>query len=161
MEDLLGGLLSQNIADIEDLPTFKVPPQGFYKLLISKVDQKKVKLSGDREVPTLSLEFKVLDVMELKKPEEADEISKDDNGQYNQMFNETYFFIPGNDVQKTVQAIKTSYKEVASGLGCTDLNEMVRKMEGLEIYAVLEHRKDRDDKEKVYPRISNAKLATA
>lgn len=159
MSGILDNLLDQNISDIDDLPSYKVPPAGFYKLEITKAEQKEVKISGDRVAPTLQMEYKILEVVDLKDQSQATEINRDEGGQPNQVFNEAYFFIPGQDTSKTVAAIKTAFKEVASGLGFTTMSELVNGLNGLTIFATVEHRKDKDDKEKVYARVGNVKLA--
>jgi hypothetical protein len=156
---ILDSLLDQNVADIEDLPSYKVPPPGFYKLLIKQAEQKVVKISGDREAPCLNMGYKILEVMELKQGVDPKEINRDEAGQPNQEFNETYFFIPGQEHEKTVQAIKTAFKEVAEKLGLTTMKALVESLEGLEVYAVVENRKDKDDKERLYAKVTNVKLA--
>lgn len=148
---LLDTLLDQDLSEIADLPTFEIPPKGFYRLLVSKVEEKTVDLSGGKgKAPVIQFDYQVVEPLELEDESERELVKVGQN------FSESYFF--HNDPEKTKQAIKTTFKAVGESLGCKTLKELVEKLQGCEIAATVNHRKDKNDSEKIYAQIRNAQI---
>src|SRR4249919_1396204 len=91
---LLDSLLEQDLTEIADLPTYEVPPAGFYKLRVKSVEEKMVTLrDGKGEAPTININYEVLEALELADPSEAEKVKE------NMEFGEGYMFF--QDPEKT------------------------------------------------------------
>ena len=66
-------LLGMDLGDLEDLPEYVVAPPGTYLCLIGKKELKKV---GDN--PAVTVNFKIQEIVELAKPDEATEVKVGD-----------------------------------------------------------------------------------
>lgn len=157
MSGILDNLLDQDLDAIADLPSYEIPPDGFYKLLITKAEQKTVTIKDNKEAAVLDIGYKVMEVVELSDPTQRSLVENEDGSLKNIEFNETYFF--HNDPEKTKSAIKGVFQEVGTALGLKNLGAVVAALPSLEVYATLKHREDKNDKDKVYAKISNVKVA--
>ena len=66
-------LLGMDLGDLEDLPEFIVAPAGTYICSMGKKELKKV-----GENPAVTVNFKIVEVVELAKPDEAGEVKSGD-----------------------------------------------------------------------------------
>jgi len=150
---ILDELLSQNLNEIDDLPTYEAPPNGTYRLSIVKCEEKMVDTQKQKNVPVLDIGYKITEVLELTNEEEREEVKE------NHEFNESYFFL--DDKKKTMEAIATTFREVAIGLGIGNqpLNALVPMLKDLSIFATVKRRKDKNDDTKTYAQVRNARLA--
>jgi hypothetical protein len=62
-------LLGMDLGDLEDLPEFVTAPAGTYLCSLEKKELKKV-----GENPAVTANFKIMDIVELAKPDEAGEV---------------------------------------------------------------------------------------
>jgi len=149
---LLDTLLEEDLTTIADLPTYEVPPNGFYKLLIKGVEEKMVTLKdGKGDAPTININYVVKEAVEVSDPSESDKVKPD------MEFGEGYMFF--NNPEMTKSALKTTFADVAVRFGCKTLKDILEKLPGLEIYALVKQRKDKNDPDKVYAQIRNVKVA--
>lgn len=149
---LLDGLLDQNLSEIDDLPTYEVPPNGFYRLLVKSVEEKTVNTKNGEEA-ILDIKYIVKEALELSDPTQADQVKE------NQEFNESYFF--RNNAEMTTSALKTTFAEVALHFGYKKLSETLGNLKGLELFATVKRRIDSKDPEnvKTYAQVKGAKVA--
>jgi hypothetical protein len=150
MSDLLGSLLDQDLSEIAELPTYEIPPKGYYRLHIAKVEQKTADIKDSVAVPLIQVDYQVVECLEL-----ADETQREDV-KPNQIFSETFFFY--QDVEMTKKAIRTVYKDIGEKLKCKTLANLVESLQGLTVCAQVGHRKDKNDKDKFYAKLTNLVL---
>jgi hypothetical protein len=148
---ILDNLLEDDLSTINDLPTYEVPPKGFYKLRVKAVEDKMITLKDGAQAPVIQIDYIALEALELSDPTEEAKFKP------NMEFGESYFF--HNDPEKTKSALKTTFAEVSVRFGCKTLKEMLEKLEGLEVFATVNQRKDKNDAEKVYAQIRNVTVA--
>lgn len=157
MAGILDNLLDQDIADIADLPSYDVPPNGLYRLQGTKADEKQVKLANGTEAPVLDVGYKILEVVELSDPTQASALKVDEKtGNILQEFNETYFF--HNDPKRTMEAVKDAFKEAMTASGTTNVGKFFKEnFVGGEFFAVVKRRHDKE-KDRDFARVSNVRL---
>ena len=148
---ILDSLLEQDLDKIADLPTYEVPPKGLYRLLVKQVEEKMVTIKDGAQAPVIQIDYIALEALELADPTESEKFKP------NMEFGESYFF--HNDPEKTKSALKTTFGEVSVAFGCKTLKDTMEKLVGLEIFATVNQRKDKNDPEKVYAQIRNVKVA--
>src|SRR4051812_47166929 len=100
---MLESLLSTNLSDIADLPTYSVPPVGVYRLQIKKIEEKEIDLSKGGKAPVIQFDYVAKEAMELNDETQRAEFVPD------MEFGESYFF--HNDPQKTLSAMKATFDE--------------------------------------------------
>lgn len=137
-------LMDASIDAIADLPAFVVPPIGFYKLGLS-LERKAV-----NDKPCVQANFVVLETKELKN-------ASDVPVEVGTKFNSLYMM----DNQFGQGAFKALVAPLAGGLGLqgAKVSEVIQKVQNVQITATLKHRKDKEDKERVYPNIQDPQLA--
>ena len=118
---------------VEDIQGFLLPPKGFYRF---NIDECKLDLAGEKQVIKVTL--RIFETLELVNSEDT---PAPDGG----IFDQTYF--PGFGISQ----FKTEYGEIARDAGFTTFRELVDGLGGMEISGFVGHRKDKNDKEKVYP----------
>lgn len=151
---LLDGLLDQNLNTIADLPTYAVPPNGFYKLLVKKVEKKKITTkNGEEEI--LDIQYVVKEALELSDPAAEEARPAAEKVKEGQEFNESFFF--RNKPEMTLSALKTNFADVAATFNCQTLRETLDKLEGLEIAAQLKQRVDKES-DRVFAQLRNIKV---
>ena len=139
--DLSG--FAANLSDIEDLPSFEVPPKGSYKLLVS-MGTKKV-----NDKPGVTADFEVIDTVELAN-------SADKPVPAGSKFNTLYFL----DNEYGLGNMKKFLQPFASCFNTESVPELVKeKVQNVVIFATISHRVDREDKTKVYADVKNVSIA--
>jgi hypothetical protein len=158
---MFADLLDTPLEEIAGLASYEIPPDGAYKLLVEKVEFKKDVQVKDRLADIISFNYKVMDAIELTDEMKRIDI-QDTNGNLKDLrFNESFFFFKGDteSIKKTKDAMKTNWEEVAIGLKCSNLMEMVQKVEGMEVVCVLKRRVDANDSEKAYAQTRKVHLS--
>lgn len=151
---ILDGILGVELTEIADLPTYEIPPEGVFRFLVKEVTEKTVTLSKTQEeCPALDFKYEVIEAIELTDPSQMELVKP------GQQFNETYFFrADKSSLEMTKSALKATFGEVAKAMGETNLMGCIGKLQGMEILGVLKHRKDKQDKEKFYAQVRDARL---
>ena len=126
-------LLDTQIADIPLPADFVTPPPGYYRLGITKVEQKTV---GANDLDGVGISYTVLETMELSK--------KDDTPVADESLFSTFHAV-GFGLAALAKECKAVYGEEQ-----ITLRELVERLEGMEVYAVIKNRSDKNDKEKKY-----------
>jgi len=138
---LLAGMLAMSLDDIPDLPSYKAPPPGVYKLLIKEIAQKDI--NGK---VALEVKYVVVDIVELAEPETPEEDKVAPGGE----FSEAFWFNDAEKVEMTLSVLKAKFGGLSELLGTNNLLEILEKAEGLQVQAIITNRTDKNDKTKVY-----------
>lgn len=134
-------LLNANLDDLADMDGFGPPPDGAYKLSLS-IQQKKIS-----DAHAVEFNYSVLEALELADPTaEMPKVGK--------KFSEAYRL----NNEFGVGAMKAAIKPIAAGLGLSNLGEIIEQAQGLEVFATVGHRVDKNDATKSYARVSNITL---
>lgn len=135
----LDALLEASLDDIADLPVFEVPTPGYYRLGLT-IDKKKI---NDKEA--VEFTFTVKETMEVADPSATPPKT--------------------GDVFSTACMVGNKYglaafKEVAApvmvALGTTRYGDILNgQVRDMEVFATVKHRRDKNDPDKVYAKVSN------
>lgn len=136
-------MMDMSLDDLKDLPPFEVPPVGHYKLGLS-LAWKEV---NDKQC--IEASFEVKETLELTNATDAPCAAGTKFSTLFQLANE---FGQG--------AFKELVKPLIDGLGLAGkkVSEVVKEVQNVEIHATVKHRKDKNDKEKVYANVVNVEL---
>lgn len=144
--DDVEALFAADLDDIADLPSFEVPPKGAY---IGRVTTAMKQINDKMAVEAT---FEVVETVELKNPEDAPCVPG------------TKFstaFMLGNEVgagkMKEFLAPFAQHFDI-SGPG--SIGRLIRdEIKDVTIAFTLKHRADKNDKERIYPDVSNITVA--
>jgi hypothetical protein len=141
--------LDRSLEDIEDIPSFDVPPLGTYQLLVCAELKK---LPKDDKNPTergvVVLNYEITDVVQLADPTEKPPVIGSKFGEMFMLGNE---FGEGN--------MKKSFSPYATHFGVTNMKSLVRDLvQNVVVTATVKHRfnkKDDPKKEVPYAQVLN------
>lgn len=138
-EEIDLALLERNLADIEDLPSFEVPPKGTYIFLCS---------AGTKVVngkPAVVFDLEVVSTVELVDKTTKPAKEGDKTG--------VMFFI---DNDTGLGFLKKFLAPFAEKYGTDNLKVLVKeKIQNVLISCTMDHQIDKDDKSKIYARPKN------
>ena len=138
---ILGQMLAMSLDDIPDLPTYKAPPPGVYKLIIKEIGEKDI--NGKT---ALEVKYVVVDIVELNDSETPEEDKVAPGGE----FSEAFWFNDPEKIEMTLSVLKAKFGGMAEACGTTNLLEILEKVEGMQVEAIITNRTDKQDKTKVY-----------
>lgn len=158
---IFADLLDTPLEEIAGLASYEIPPDGVWRLNIEKVEFKKDVQVKDRIADIISFNYKAIEAVELSDEMKRIDIQDGAGNLKDIKFNESFFFFKGDteSIKKTKDAMKTNWEEVAVGLKCSNLMEMVQKVEGTEVICVLKRRVDANDSERAYAQTRKVRLA--
>lgn len=133
----LASVIARDLDDIPDLPDYKAPFPGVYKLLVSKVEQRDI-----NKKTALVVEYSVVDILQLN--EQAD--PENPNVVPGNMFSEAFWFNDAERVENTLSVLKKKYAGLSEACGTKNLLDILNKMEGMQIKAIITNRTDQDGK---------------
>ena len=126
----LSSLLAATLDDVADLPSFDVPPPGYYKLGLTIA----VKKINDKDA--IEFNYDVREVMELADPTATPPVIGTKFSAAFQISNEI-----------GLGKFKEAAEPVMAALGTTSFGDILGgQVAGMEVYAVLKHRIHKDDK---------------
>lgn len=134
----LASVVSRDLDDIPDLPDYKAPHPGVYKLAISKVEQREIK-----KKTALVVEYTVLDIITVNEQPDPN----DPNVIPGNMFSEAFWFNDPDRLETTLGAMKKKYSGLAEACGTKNLLEIIQKMEGMQVKAIVTNRTDDEAKD--------------
>lgn len=141
----LAGLLNSTLDDVADLPSFECPPSGHYKLAVSL----NVKKINNKDAVELACE--ILETLELV---DVNATPPAPGGKFS-----TAFQIGNADVDKAKTAmsfLKAAVKPIMEALGTTSFGDVLGgQVQGMQVFATVKRRADKDDPEKFYASVSN------
>lgn len=140
----MDSLLNQSLDDIPDLPDFVNPREGAYRLHVDTVDL--AKEIGDTKA--IQINYTVKELIEEKGTTTGDVVKPGDK------FSELYFMSTAKGAAWTAGALKKLLQPVAERSGCVDLRATLVAFAGCDVAAMIKHQKDREDKSKVYAKVS-------
>ena len=135
----LESILDMNLEDIPEAADFVTPPVGFYRLGITKCEQKEM---GENE--GISVSFTVLETLETNKKD----VTRVPDGS---------LFSVGYSGAFGLSNLKKQYKEVSEAGNYVTFRELIENLEGMEVFAIVKNRKDKNDPEKVYASVESVK----
>lgn len=139
VDDIDLSLLDKNLADIEDLPSFEVPPKGTYVMLCSG-GTKKI-----GEHPAVTFDLEVVSTVELADKSQKPPKDGDKTGVMFMLDNE---FGLGN--------MKKFLAPFAAHFGTDNVRELVKdRIQNVIISCTMDHQVDKEDKTKIYARPKN------
>lgn len=138
---ILSQMLSMSLDDIPDLPTYKAPPPGVYKLIIKKIAEKDI---GGKTA--LEVQYTVSDIIELADANTPEEDKVAPGGE----FSEAFWFNDPEKIEMTLSVLKAKFGGLSEVLGTDNLLEILDKAEGMQVKAIITNRTDKNDKTKVY-----------
>lgn len=137
--DFDDALLERNLADIDDLPSFEVPPKGSYVLLASGI-RKKI-----NDHPAVIIELEVVSTVELVDKTQTPIVDGSKTG--------VMFML---DNEYGLGSMKKFLQPFAAHFGTDNVRELVKeKIQNLTITATMDHQIDSKDKTKIYARPKN------
>lgn len=134
----LAGVVARDLDDIPDLPEYAAPHPGVYKLLIAKVEQREI-----NKKTALVVEYSVVDVLELNEQPDPN----DPNVVPGNMFSEAFWFNDPDKIENTLSVLKKKFSGLAEACGTKNLLEILNKMEGMQIKALITNRMDSEKKD--------------
>lgn len=135
-------ILSADLSDIADLAGFSVPNNGYYKLSVAAT-QKEINSKS-----AIVLDYEVVEVMEMADPTAAPPVIGD-------KFGESFFI----DNEIGVSFLKKALAPYSAALGTGNVGSLLEQMQGLQIFATVKRRADKNDATKFYATVSGATLA--
>lgn len=145
--DDIDSLLDADLGSIEDLPDFVLPPAGFYKLVVKKVDKKK----KVKDKSCVSFTFAVEEAIQLNNP--AEEPVKQGS-----LFSQQFFPDTSVERQHMWRWLKKAIKGYLETSAAPNLSAGLDSMQGQMITAVITHRPN-EDKTQYYPQVDKINAA--
>lgn len=142
---MMSALLDDNLDDIPDLPDFGVPPKGAYRLRVDGFPYKTV-----NEKLCVEVQVVVLETRELADPNAIPP-------KVGMQVTELVWF--HNDPVKAKGVLKKKLEAVGEEIGEGNLSKLMERATGMELFGTIDHRKDKEDKDKVYANIVFTGLA--
>lgn len=136
----LSALLDASMDDIADLPPTGVPPAGHYRLSVTASRERSDKSGSEY----FKFSYEVLEVGELKNPEEAGEVAV--GMKFSQMFSP--FKKDGTPNEFGMGFLKEAVAPFAAHFGITRLGEALSQINQVQVSAVLTRRRDKKDEER-------------
>jgi len=133
----LAQVVARDLDDIPDLPDYKAPHPGVYKLKVEKVESREIKNKS-----AIVIEYSVVDVIQLNEAEDAN----DPNVVPGNMFSEAFWFNDADRIETTLGAMKKKYSGLSEALGTKNLLEILDKMEGMLVKCIVTNRVDNEGK---------------
>lgn len=151
MSDILEALMSRSMNDIADLPTYSAPPEGTYRLKITKSEGGTIDIDEKRKnVPSWQMEYCILEVLEL-----ADETKREEVKEGTHIFQQSYMFM--EDHEKTLGAMKAAFSNLAVEMNCDDMSQLVKQLKDMEVVGIVEVRKNKQGR--TFAHVKNLQLA--
>jgi hypothetical protein len=146
--DDIDALLDKNLDDIADLPSFATWPLGIHKATITwaRKDIEKKPKDSDTKVKTPHMELTMVYMETLELVNQGDVLPAPGD-KMNTAYDLTNEFSMG--------ALKKAIKTLGESIGQTSAKEIIKGTNGFEVAIVLKHRKDKIDKDKIYPQIED------
>lgn len=142
-DDIDLDLLDKNLTDIEDLPSFEVPPRGTYTFLVNAGTKK---VNGH---PCVTLDYEVVDTIQLADP--TKDKAPVPGSKFNSLFMLDNEFGEGN--------MKKNLAPYAEFFGTDNVKVLVKeKIQNVVIQGSVKHRKDKDDPDRVYGEVKNVTI---
>jgi hypothetical protein len=129
----LASVVAQDLDDIPDLPEYKAPNPGVYKLLIDLVEEREI-----NDKTAIVVEYAVIDVIQLNQPEDPE----NPNVKPGDKFSEAFWFNKPDKIEQTLGVLKKKYSGLAEACGTRNLLEIMQKMEKMTIKSVITNRAD-------------------
>lgn len=147
----LAGVLTRDLGEIEDLPTYVAPPPGQYKLIIEACEPKEI-----NDKTTVVTEYVIVECIALADPQDESDNNKLKEIKFGKdKMSEAFFFDKADKVETTLSVLKAKYGGLGQALGTTNLLEIMQKMVGMQVSAQVTNRVDKDDKSKIYAGTKN------
>lgn len=140
----MDALLNEDLDSIPDLPDFVTPKEGVYKVHVDEVDLAK-EIGTNRAI---SVTYSIQELVQARGTETGDDCKPGDK------FSELYFMTTQKGAEYTKQHLKKLLLPVAAQMGTSNLASTLSSFGGCDVYVVIKHQKDRDDKAKVYAKVS-------
>lgn len=151
-------LLDANLEDIADLPDYvEYMPSGYYELEIKKAEMAEVevpKSKGSEEkvkAKVLQFEFAIIKPLELNDESETDKVPKEGS-----IISDSIFF--NKDVQKSLSVFKAKFVEVGAALGINSPKDLLPKLPGLKVGAVVKCKASKKDADRYFISVSQCKI---
>lgn len=135
-------LLNTDLADLVDLPDFKVPNNGYYKLSL-ECEVKEV-----NGADAVTVYYTVLETLELADP--AAEPAKVGD-QFSDLFS------LGNEFG--VGKLKKFLQPFSVAFGTSNIGALIEQLQGVQVFATVRQRKDKKDETKVYAIVEGITVA--
>lgn len=149
----LDSVIAVDIATIPDLPDYKTPPAGVYKVLIEKIEPKEM---GDKT--GLQVTYVVDTVIELVNPDTSEELQVVAGNK----FTEAFFFDKVENIDMTLGSLKKKFAPLAEHLGTTNLKGILEGAQGLVVQCVIHNRVNKKvTPNQVYAQVRDVVLATS
>jgi len=135
-------LLSTDLSDLADLPDYKVPSNGYFKLSLDV----EVKQVNGKDAVTAN--YTVLETLELADPAATPPTVGD---QFGEMFS--------LDNEFGVGKLKKFLAPFAAAFGTTNIGGLLEQLNGVQVFATVRQRADKKDPSKVYAIVEGITLA--
>ena len=133
-------MLNEDLDDIPDLPEFVTPKEGVYGVLVKEVDT--TKEVGDKRC--FEIKYKITELIEKGHTNTGDECKVGDE------FSQLYFMTTPKSIDFNKSVLKGLLTPVQERFGTRNLSQTLESLKGCVVAVVVKHRKDQNDKEKVY-----------
>lgn len=143
----LEAMYEQNLADVPDLPGFKVPHPGIYVLLVKEQGLKEIGESRAHE-----FKYEVKEVLEIGDESKGQECVPGD------IITQLYFMTSEKSITFNMGRIKQLISPIAERFGTRGMGESLEKFVGCEIRALVKLRQNKQNKEQYFPEIEEYEL---
>lgn len=138
----LDALLNQSLNDIPDQPDFVVPKVGAYMIMVKEIDRNGV-INDKKAIKFL---YSIVEALEIKGTE-GDDVKTGD------VFGEAFFVNTQKGAAFVAGHLKKLLNPVELRMNTHSLGESMAAFKGCTVAAVITHRRDKNDKTKVYPQV--------
>jgi hypothetical protein len=148
----LASVLSRDLAEIEDLPSYVAPPPGVWKLQIKDVEQKEIK-----NKTTITVSYNVLACVALGDPTAEDHLARVAAIKDGDIMSEAFYFDKPDKIETTLSVMKDKFGGLSTVCGTTNLMGILEKMKELKpiVQCQITNRVDDSDKTRFYASTKN------
>lgn len=132
---LLGTTLARPLSSVPDLPVFKTPHAGKYRLKLESIEEKEV-----AKAPAIIFNWVVIGVHKLADPN----VDKEELVVAGDKFGEMFRFDDKGDSEKTLGDMKAHVLPLAAHYGTDQLDQLLGKIEGVVVDVTIENRVQKD-----------------
>jgi len=136
----MDSLLNESLEDIPDIADFVTPREGVYQLKVVEVNKNHE--VGD--ATCIQCTYEIVELLQAKGSESGEDTKPGDK------FSQLYFMSTFKGAKFNQGVLKKLLLPVALRFGTSNLGTTLDAYKGVTIAATIKHRKDRDDKSKVY-----------
>jgi len=140
----MDALLNESLDNIPDIADYVTPKEGMYQVKVLEVNKNHE--VGD--ATCIQITYEIVELLQAKGSESGDDTKPGDK------FSQLYFMSTFKGAKFNQGLLKKLLLPVALRFGTSDLGSTLDAYAGTTVAAQIKHRRDRDDKTRVYASVS-------